>query len=80
MEKTHNPSPDYVKGFNQGYTVADVIKDFAPKIQGQVKENSRLHGMIDGAKQRGKERYLEKLRSNTPKPDNTPKPSKGMDR
>lgn len=86
MAESKTPSPDYLNGFNQGYAVADAIKDFAPKVEDPIKENSRLEGIIHGTKQRNKERYLQKLKSKaptpdkTPKPDKTSKPDKGIDR
>lgn len=45
------PSPEYVKGFNEGYTIAKELPDLADKISAVKGDGPRLQGFQDGRKQ-----------------------------
>ncbi len=76
MEET-TPSPEYIKGFNEGYVLARELPDIADKLSAIKSDSDRTKGFQDGQKvyvlekakeQRPswlKERQIEK--SNKPK-------------
>ena len=77
-------SPNYKKGFNQGYLLAKEIPEFSMKdIQNMPKSiqgKPRVQGMMDGMRQYHHEKYIGKLKRKAPKPNPEIKPNKGMNR
>lgn len=62
-DETITPSPEYVKGFNEGYLMAEHLPDIADKLA-RVKNNSeRLSGFKDGKSQHFLEKFNEQHRS-----------------
>lgn len=51
MEETITPSPEYLKGFNEGYQLAKELPDMADKFSSIKSESERTKGFQDGQKQ-----------------------------
>lgn len=62
MIENENPSPDYLKGFNYGYMIAEHIPDLAKQLSTVTGASDRFIGMKHGIEQFSK----EKIQSITP--------------
>jgi hypothetical protein len=80
MEKTTNTSPNYLKGFNQGYQLAKEVPEFFMKDLPKTQNKPRIEGIVDGMRQYHHERYISKQKSKTPKPSQNKAPDKGISR
>ncbi|MCK8491780.1 hypothetical protein M0L20_07940 [Spirosoma sp. RP8] len=88
MEERDNVDTDYLKGFNEGYTMALYMPDFAEKIVSMDEDNSRNAGFKAGREQLLAEKQINKnilpawLRSNRydDKDQQTPDKSKDQDK
>jgi hypothetical protein len=58
MDDTIKPSPDYVKGFNEGYILTQDSRDLAEKLATAKGDGDRMQGFRDGHK----EFILERIR------------------
>lgn len=62
MEEETSPSPEYLKGFNEGYLLAKESPELTDKLSSIKGESDRTKGFLDG----GKEYNLEKIRDLRP--------------
>lgn len=62
-DETATPSPDYIKGFNEGYILTSQARDLADKLVSVKSDSERTQGFKDGYK----EALLEKIRDQRPK-------------
>jgi hypothetical protein len=76
MEETTTPSPDYVKGFNEGYVLTKDSRDLAEKLASAKGDGERLQGFRDGHK----EYILERIREQRERTFTTPSPDKTKDK
>ena len=51
MEETETPHPDYVTGFNEGYTIAQYMPDLADKLAKSAGDSTRSLGFKSGREQ-----------------------------
>ncbi len=58
-----NPSPEYLKGFNYGYMVAEYIPDLAKQLSTATGTSDRFVGMKHGIEQ------FEQKKTKTKQPD-----------
>lgn len=58
MDDTITPSPDYVKGFNEGYALTQDSRDLTEKLVTAKSDGDRMQGFRDGHK----EFILERIR------------------
>jgi hypothetical protein len=72
MEETITPSPDYVKGFNEGYVLTKDSRDLAEKLASVKGDGERLKGFRDGHK----EYILERIREQRERTFTKPSPDK----
>lgn len=63
MEEQTTPSPEYLKGFNEGYMLAKEAPELADKLSHVKSDTERLQGLQDGRKQY----VLEKVREMRPR-------------
>jgi len=59
MEEEQDPSPEYIKGFNQMYKLKQDAPDVAQQMLSAKAEGDRFKGMTAGAKQYELERIRE---------------------
>ncbi|RKR82058.1 hypothetical protein BDD43_2225 [Mucilaginibacter gracilis] len=59
MEEEQDPSPEYIKGFNQMYNLKKEMPEVAQQILSAKAENDRFKGMVGGARQYELERIRE---------------------
>jgi hypothetical protein len=59
MEEEQDPSPEYIKGFNQMYKLKQEMPEVAQQMLSAKTEDDRFKGMIAGAKQYELERVRE---------------------
>lgn len=59
MEEEQDPSPEYIKGFNQMYQLKKEMPEVAQQILSAKAEGDRFKGMTAGAKQHELERIRE---------------------
>ncbi|WP_138477131.1 hypothetical protein [Dyadobacter bucti] len=91
MENDETIDPDYLKGFNEGYVIAQHMPELAEQLSRAKGKSSRLTGIQDGRR----EYMVEQLRSlrpsrlqdkqadyNSPEPTHVPDrdPDKDLDR
>ncbi|MFD1000208.1 hypothetical protein ACFQ21_12875 [Ohtaekwangia kribbensis] len=62
-DETVTPSPDYIKGFNEGYLLTTHSRDLADKLVSAKGDGERMQGFQDGYKQV----LLDKIREQRPK-------------
>lgn len=60
MEELEKPEPDYIKGFNEGYLLAEHMPELAAKLAPVLTETSRSQGIKDGFDQYALEKDLTK--------------------
>jgi hypothetical protein len=69
MEETTTPSPDYIKGFNEGYVLAKDQPELADKLASMKGDSERVAGFHDGRRQyvleKAKEVRTSRSRDNT---------------
>ncbi|GAB3995703.1 hypothetical protein GCM10028807_36550 [Spirosoma daeguense] len=63
MEDNDKIKPDYLKGFNEGYTIAQHMPELAEKLAQVKTESDRMVGFKDGRTQFQSERLKDKLPS-----------------
>ena len=63
MEDDDKVEPDYLKGFNEGYTIAQHQPELAEKLANINSDFIRLVGFKDGRKQYQAEQLKERLPS-----------------
>ncbi|MCX6315974.1 MAG: hypothetical protein NTW29_01685 [Bacteroidetes bacterium] len=63
MNSEETPSPDYLKGFNYGYMIAEHVPDLAKQLSTATGASDRFVGMKHGIEQF----ELEKSKSDVPK-------------
>lgn len=85
MEESEKPHPDYQKGFNEGYTIAKHMPEFAEQLAKATAENLRGSGFQEGRKQflleQEKDRYPSWLTGDrSTKSPNEPNKTKDMDK
>lgn len=61
IHKEENPSPDYLKGFNYGYMIAENIPDLAKQLATATGASDRFVGMKHGIEQYKLEQSKTKL-------------------
>lgn len=74
MEETTQIDPDYLKGFNDGYVIAQYEPELAEKLSTIKAVSPRIVGMQQGREQFLKEKLKEKLPNwlkDNPTPDRT---------
>jgi hypothetical protein len=76
MEETTTPSPDYVKGFNEGYILTKDSRDLAQKLASAKDDGERLQGFRDGHK----EYILERIHEQRERTFTKPSPDKTKDK
>jgi hypothetical protein len=87
MEETNKIDPDYLKGFNDGYIIAQYEPELAEKLSKIEAVSPRIVGMQQGREQFIKEQLRTKLpdwlkdnttpdRTNTPFKDQNKQPDK----
>lgn len=59
MDEQTAPSPEYLKGFNEGYVLAKEAPDLANKLSSLKSDSERTQGFQDGRK----EFVMEKVKS-----------------
>lgn len=83
MEETNKIDPDYLKGFNDGYIIAQHEPELAEKLSKIEAVSPRIVGMQQGREQFIKEQLKEKLPNwlkDNPTPDRTNTPSKDQNK
>jgi hypothetical protein len=55
-----NRTPEYLKGFNYGYMVAEHIPELAHQLRDSVGTSDRFEGLRDGIAQFDKEKELDR--------------------
>ncbi len=55
MEETITPDPEFVTGYNQGYTIAQHLPDLAEKLSKAVNDTPHGQGFKSGREQYQKE-------------------------
>lgn len=81
MEENVTPAPDYIKGFNEGYTIAEYLPELAAKLKEAVDKSVRGQGFKSGITEyqlEQKTRNAFSLRYNDKNPDLDNE--KGMDK
>ncbi|MBD2704669.1 hypothetical protein IC229_28795 [Spirosoma sp. BT702] len=63
MEDEEKVDPDYLKGFNEGYTIAQYMPELAQKLAAIDNDQVRLAGFQDGRKQYQLEQTKDRLPS-----------------
>ena len=63
MEETETPHPDYQKGFNEGYLIAQHLPEVSEHISKATGESLRLSGFQDSRKQFIADQFKERLPS-----------------
>lgn len=61
MEEATTPSPEYIKGFNDGYLLSKELPDLADRLSSAKSETDRSKGLQDGFKAYVLERAKEQL-------------------
>lgn len=84
MEETDKVEPEYLKGFNEGYTISQYMPELAEKLAKIDSDFTRMVGFKDGRQQYQKEQAKDRLPSwlkgdRTPNNQNPPTKSKGRD-
>ncbi len=84
MEEIQTPSPDFVKGFNEGYILAKRAPHLAEPLSQMEPQSDRLSGMKAGRDQylveQNRERLPSWLRNDaTPRTRTAPGKEKGRD-
>jgi hypothetical protein len=51
MEETINPTPEYIRGFNEGYLLAKESTELSDKLSSIKGESDRTKGFQDGRRQ-----------------------------
>lgn len=64
MEQEQDPSPEYIKGFNQMYKLKKEMPEVAQEILSAKADGERINGMHAGAKQYELERIREVSQNN----------------
>jgi len=64
MEKEQDPSPEYIKGFNQMYKLKQEMPEVAQQMLSAKGQGDRFKGMTAGAKQYELERIREASQKN----------------
>lgn len=59
MEETTTPSPEYLKGFNEGYTLAKESPALADQLSQVKHDGERIKGFHDGRRQFVMEKVIE---------------------
>ena len=59
MEETETPHPDYVTGFNEGYTIAQHMPELADQLSQAIGDTDRGQGFKSG-----REQFLEEMKDN----------------
>jgi len=67
MEEEKDPSPEYIKGFNQMYKLRKEMPEVADKMLSADAKGDRFEGMVAGAKQLERELFLEEMMKNKSK-------------
>ncbi|RYU92684.1 hypothetical protein [Emticicia agri] len=83
MEETNKIDPDYLKGFNDGYIIAQYEPELSEKLSKIEAVSPRILGMQQGREQFIKEQLKEKLPNwlkDKPTPDRTNNPSKDQNK
>lgn len=83
MEETNKIDPDYLKGFNDGYIIAQYEPELAEKLSTIKAISPRIVGLQQGREQFLKEQLKEKLPNwlkDNPRPDRTNTPSKDQNK
>jgi hypothetical protein len=84
MEEETTPSPDYLKGFNEGYTIAKDMPELADRLSSIKGDGDRLQGLQDGRKEyildKAKELRPDWLKEKPTPKDRGTERSKGKDR
>jgi hypothetical protein len=89
MEESDKVDPDYLKGFNEGYALAQHVPDLADKLSRVKNESERGKGFQDGRRQYTHEQMKE-LRPSwlkdeptakvKPSPDKSPNRGRDLDK
>ena len=84
MEDEEKVEPDYLKGFNEGYTLAQHMPELAEQLANMDSDFIRLAGFKDGRKQYQMEQTKDRLPSwlkgdRLSREQGTPPKSKGRD-
>jgi hypothetical protein len=84
MEETEKVEPEYLKGFNEGYTIAQHMPELAEKLAKIDSDFSRLVGFKDGRQQYQLEQTKDRLPAwlkgdRTHKSPDLPTKSRGRD-
>lgn len=56
MEENESVHPDYIKGFNEGYELAQMAPEFLETLAKVQSKSERMQGLLDGQKQFIKEK------------------------
>jgi hypothetical protein len=59
MEEEQDPSPEYIKGFNQMYKLKKEMPEAAQQLLSAKADGDRFKGMVAGARQHELERIRE---------------------
>ena len=84
MEDEDKVEPDYLKGFNEGYTISQYQPELAEKLANIDSDFIRLAGFKDGRKQYQAEQLKDRLPSwlkgdRPAREQNSPTKTKGRD-
>jgi hypothetical protein len=75
QELEQEPKPEYLKGFNEGYTIAKHMPDVAEKLSKALGESERAKGFQQGRDQllseKDKQRYPSWLNRDEASPERT---------
>lgn len=83
MEETTQIDPDFLKGFNDGYLIAQYEPNLAEKLSKIEAVTPRIVGMQQGREQFIKEQLKDKLPNwlkDNPTPERTNNPSKDQNK
>ena len=61
MEENYKIEPDYLKGFNEGYTIAQALPELAEQLARVDNDSVRYMGFKQGREQFQKEQLKERL-------------------
>ena len=81
MEEEITPSPEYIKGFNEGYLFSKEIPELAKQLDKTQSDNDRHKGFKDGRMQLVNERVKEQRDKLLERPwDKLKEPDKDLDK
>lgn len=72
-------SPDYLKGFNEGYIISEHMPELAGQLEKAVGESERGKGFREGREQLLLEQTKEKLQQKSKGLDISPEPERSRD-